>query len=538
MFQTFSPVLNVSVRKTASVHLDMELRFLENNATISKWFRCGSLRGQKISRMFPQLTPYQQALKQLPYRTEGLITLEELQPTPVYAFDPYFSLQVEADPTQGSQLLLTIIDITEQTYLRKHLQRRDTETMPTTDSNKKQIRDLRSLNEAGRILTSTLELNVVLKRLLDRAVTIIGAEGSSVWLWDDSPPRALVCRAASKQDHNPLLAELRILPGQGIAGWVAENGRTVMITNTAQDTRFFEGVDEKSGANTSSLLATPLQSKGESLGVLEIINKIDGSFNESDRAIAETLADYASIAIYNAQLVETLQTQKKDLQERNAALDAFAHTVAHDLQNPLAALSGFTELLKREDVIHNEPRRSHIIDTLSSNLHKVSNIVRELLLLASVRRTDIPKRPLNMVNIVESAIMRLNHLLEEKSVKLSYPQRWPMAVGYAPWIEEVWENYISNAIKYGGEPPQIELGATENRDSITFWVRDNGIGLTKEAKAIVFAPFTQINQIQATGHGLGLSIVNRIMEKLDGSVGVDSEVGVGSTFYFTLPKPM
>lgn len=408
--------------------------------------------------------------------------------------------------------------------------------MPTTDSAKKQIKDLHSLNEAGRILTSTLELNVVLERLLDRAVKIIGAEGSSVWLWDDSPSRALVCRAASEQDHDPLLTELRILPGQGVAGWVAESGRTVMINNTAQDTRFFEGVDEKSGASTYSLLATPLQSKGESLGVLEIINKLDGSFNESDRAIAETLADYASIAIYNAQLIEALQKQKQDLQERNAALDAFAHTVAHDLQNPLAALSGFTELLRRDDIVQNEPRRLHILDMLGSNLHKVSNIVRELLLLASVRRTDIPKRQLNMSNIVESALMRLNHLLDAKNVTLTYTHKWPTAIGYAPWIEEVWENYISNAIKYGGTPPIIELGATETTDSVTFWVRDNGIGLTPEAKSIVFAPFTQVNQIQATGHGLGLSIVNQIIEKLDGSVGVDSTIGVGSTFYFTLPK--
>jgi two-component system sensor histidine kinase/response regulator len=114
--------------------------------------------------------------------------------------------------------------------------------------------------------------------------------------------------------------------------------------------------------------------------------------------------------------------------------------------------------------------------------------------------------------------------------------KWPVALGYAPWVEEVWINYLSNAFRYGGRPPRLELGAEAQPDGrVRFWVRDNGAGLTPEDQARLFTPFTRLDQVQVKGHGLGLSIVRRIVEKLGGQVGVESQIGQGSTFSFTLP---
>ncbi|MCK4449343.1 MAG: HAMP domain-containing histidine kinase, partial [Anaerolineae bacterium] len=108
--------------------------------------------------------------------------------------------------------------------------------------------------------------------------------------------------------------------------------------------------------------------------------------------------------------------------------------------------------------------------------------------------------------------------------------------GYPLWVEEVWANYLSNAIKYGGQPPRVELGATVQADGyVCFWVRDNGDGIPPEERAHLFTPFTRLDRTRAQGHGLGLSIVRRIVEKLGGQVGVESEMGRGSVFTFTLP---
>jgi two-component system sensor histidine kinase/response regulator len=116
------------------------------------------------------------------------------------------------------------------------------------------------------------------------------------------------------------------------------------------------------------------------------------------------------------------------------------------------------------------------------------------------------------------------------------PKTWPVALGYGPWVEEVWVNYLSNGLKYGGQPPRVELGATAQPDGqVCFWIRDNGSGIPPEAQTRLFTPFTRLDQVRAEGHGLGLSIVRRIVEKLGGQVGVKSEAGQGSVFTFTLP---
>jgi signal transduction histidine kinase len=166
----------------------------------------------------------------------------------------------------------------------------------------------------------------------------------------------------------------------------------------------------------------------------------------------------------------------------------------------------------------------------------MASIIEELLLLAGVRRLEVEAKPLDMDDIVAEAQERLFDLINEHQAEIISPVAWPTALGYAPWIEEVWVNYLSNAVRYGGQPPRVELGATTQTDgTIRFWVRDNGIGLTEKEQSRLFVPFTRLSQIEAKGYGLGLSIVRRIIDKLGGQVGLESELGRGSVFYFTLP---
>jgi two-component system sensor histidine kinase/response regulator len=103
-------------------------------------------------------------------------------------------------------------------------------------------------------------------------------------------------------------------------------------------------------------------------------------------------------------------------------------------------------------------------------------------------------------------------------------------------VEEIWTNYVSNAIKYGGVPPRVEVGASnEGEQIVRFWVRDNGPGLNEQQRQRLFTEFARLEPRRSEGHGLGLSIVQRIAEKLGGRVGCESAPGKGSTFWFTLP---
>lgn len=231
---------------------------------------------------------------------------------------------------------------------------------------------------------------------------------------------------------------------------------------------------------------------------------------------------------------EALRRHAAEMEARNQELDAFAHTVAHDLQNPLGIVIGYAEALELDGVGLSDELRNYV-HAIARNGRLMSKIIDELLLLAGVRQMEVEASPIKMVGIVAEVQQRLADMIEETQAEIVLPKSWPVALGYGPWIAEAWANYISNAIKYGGEPPRVELGATEQKDGmVRFWVRDNGPGLTEEEQARLFTPFTRMAQARAKGHGLGLSIVRRIVEKLGGQVGVESQVGKGSVFFFTL----
>lgn len=214
-------------------------------------------------------------------------------------------------------------------------------------------------------------------------------------------------------------------------------------------------------------------------------------------------------------------------------LDAYAHSVAHDLKGPLSIIVGYADMLL------DMPADSELqtgLSAINQTGHKMVTIVNNLLMLACVRQQEVITDTLDMAFIVAEARDQLSTLAAEAGAKIVMPTQWPEAVGYAPWIETIWVNYLSNALKYGGQPPCIEIGANPPVEGMArFWVRDNGPGLTPEQIAQLFTPFTRLHQVSAAGHGLGLSIVQRIAEKLGGTAGVESQPGQGSLFFFTLP---
>ncbi len=225
---------------------------------------------------------------------------------------------------------------------------------------------------------------------------------------------------------------------------------------------------------------------------------------------------------------------EEEIQNQNRELNAFAHTVAHDLKNPLSSIVGYASMLfeMRQE---NEEIELYVQRLLFTSMN-MANIVDNLLLLATVRQADVTLYPLDMGEIMRGIHFRMQHLLDEHDAQLTLPEDWHAAQGYAGWIEEVWANYLSNALKYGGTPPQITLGSEVLPDGrVRFWVQDNGPGISPERQVGLFTEFNRLGEKRGRGHGLGLSIVKRIVDKLGGEVGVESTPGQGSRFSFILP---
>lgn len=246
------------------------------------------------------------------------------------------------------------------------------------------------------------------------------------------------------------------------------------------------------------------------------------------------------LARVNAHL--TIQRLHQDLEKKNVALqahneelDAYARTVSHSLKNSIGAIIGYSEILNEDISLSDQAKQRLSLVIQSAN--DLNRITDELLLLARVKTLSVEQSPLDMAKIIDASLARLEMLLQEKQPEIFIPEVWPTAIGYAPWIEEVWVNYLTNALKYGGDPPYIKMGVSPiDNGQVQFWIKDNGAGLSEAEQKSLFIEFTRIRTSTTQGHGLGLSIVKQIIHKLGGQVGLQSKPGEGSMFYFTLPK--
>lgn len=234
---------------------------------------------------------------------------------------------------------------------------------------------------------------------------------------------------------------------------------------------------------------------------------------------------------------QLLEAQSQTLEHQNRELDAYAHSVAHDLKTPLTTLIGLTSLLASPQLHLPQEKVQESLLTLHKNSKKMASIIDALLTLASVRRSEnLPLLQIDARTLALEACNRLSEFSQQHHATISFLGNWAPAFGHEQWVEEVWVNYISNAIKYGGDSPTIEIGAEPvSHTHIKFWVRDHGKGIPEALQKDLFLQFSRLAPQDSEGHGLGLSIVKRIITRLNGDVGYENAQGGGSQFWFTLP---
>jgi signal transduction histidine kinase len=219
------------------------------------------------------------------------------------------------------------------------------------------------------------------------------------------------------------------------------------------------------------------------------------------------------------------------------SLEAYASTIAHDLKAPLATMMGFASLLEISDGNLGDDQR-HYARIIQKSSSQMSRLIDELLLFASLQKLDeIPFDTVEMSCVVNDVIERLRGLIGEHNARVCVQTTLPDVVGYSPWLEVVFSNYISNAIKYGGEAARVVISANVVENRVYYWVHDQGAGLSDEQRDTLFNRSARFEP-RKKGHGLGLMIVRQIVERLGGEVGVESTPGSGSTFWFCLPAAL
>ena len=418
----------------------------------------------------------------------------------------YFDLRLSTLQRQGKNQgrLFVLHDITDRVQVENSLK----------EANQR----LGILRLVDADLSQQLSINYVAAMALDAAMRMSMADTALIGLTTEEGIR--VIQVLGEFERNLVNT---ILPrDKGVIGRVVRSQTAKYIADVTAEPDYIP-----IALHARAQITLPLLSGDKPVGILSLTTAKPERFTSEVLEFLNLLALRIGVAVDNARLYEELGQLVKEL-------NAFAHTVAHDLKNPLAVISSYAELTL---MLNPEGKTKDFVTTMYHSAQKAIEIINALLLLAGVRSAEkIEIAALDMAAITASARLRFANLIEEQRAEIIQPVTWPVAKGYGPWVEEIWANYLNNAIKYGGRPPRLELGYDQrNPLQIRFWIKDNGAGLTPEQQTKLFRPFTRLSQTDIEGHGLGLSIVQRIVERLHGEVGVESVVGQGSLFYFTLP---
>ncbi len=232
---------------------------------------------------------------------------------------------------------------------------------------------------------------------------------------------------------------------------------------------------------------------------------------------------------------QALQRYADELKTVNGELEAYNYTIAHDLKSPLSVVVGYVELTLTESGL--PPVASEYLGRVQAVSLNMVRMIDQLLYLTQVREETAPRDTVYVSQVLDAVALRFDN----DRAAIQFPTDLPPAWGHAPWLEEVFANLISNALKYRhpDRAPHIQIRAAVNGTRVRYEVIDNGVGINPQDRQRIFDKFTRLHNPLArnAGFGLGLSIVQRIIARLEGELGVESVDGEGATFWLELPRP-
>ncbi len=410
-------------------------------------------------------------------------------------------------------------------------------------------RELDALNQAGRVLYSTLNQERVLQLVLDQVRLLLNAAEASVLLRDPTSDDLIF--AASSGDHAKALKGTRMPMTQGIAGWVVKERQPIIIADPQNDPRFYSGIDARIACATRSLLAVPLTFKGALWGVIEAVNKAEGVFDEHDQGLLEALASSAAIAIENSRLVASLQDANAQLQAALQAKEEMIQNVSHELRTPLGLIYGYIELLELEELGQLAPAQVKALHIMRQQGDRLRFMVERLLLMQTFEPEKLIRTQVDLNVWLNQAVQAWEVRAKRAGIQLDLEQTsgLPPVYADADYVGHVMENLLDNAFKFSPRNSTVKISARPDGHQVVIAVADQGVGIAPEKLDKVFERFYQVDGSATRrfgGMGIGLALCRAIVRAHGGEIWAESNgvgyngvgyngAGHGSAFCFTLP---
>jgi signal transduction histidine kinase len=387
----------------------------------------------------------------------------------------------------------------------------------------KLLEGYRRLIDIARDLASTLDLDILLNRIVCAASDLTESEAASILLYDEAA-RQLYFQVSTNLDQ-PTMRGLAVPLEGSLAGWIITNRQPARITDVRNDSRHYANIEKQTHITTRSLLGVPLVTKDKGVGVLEVINKQRGEFTKDDEDLLQVLGAQAAVAIENSRLFHQS--------------DLVAEFV-HELRTPLATISTATHLLLRPEM--SQEQRQSMLQNIHLETLRLNTLASSFLDLARLEsgRVQFKLTCFEMKSLLDECIESIRSKANESNItlKLEIPRDFPSIVADRDKIKQVVLNLLSNAIKYNCPNGVVTIIASVEGNDWMLSVRDTGNGIPVKALPHLFQKFYRVEASDGKvgGTGLGLSICKQIVSGHGGSIKVNSKYGKGATFTICIPR--
>jgi GAF domain-containing protein len=447
---------------------------------------------------------------------------------------PFTAAQIKLLETFADQAVIAI----ENVRLFKELDERTNELT-------RSVGELKALGEVGQAVSSTLDLETVLTRIVSHAVQLSGTDGGAIYEYDE-PSEEFLLRATDHMEEE-LIKALRANPprlGDGVVGRAAASREPVQVPNIIEERAYAPRMRELLASfGFRASLAVPLLREDRIVGALVVRRKSTGKFRPEVIELLKTFATQSVLAIQNARLFREIEDKSRQIEAANRHKSEFLANMSHELRTPLNAIIGFSEVLgERMFGELNEKQAEYTEDILSSGRHLLS-LINEILDLSKVEagRMELELATFDLPLAIDNARTFVRERATKHGINLdvTVDERLGDFVGDERKIKQVLLNLLSNAVKFTPEGGRIGINARQADGSVEISVSDTGIGIAPEDQAKIFEEFRQVGTDYAhkvEGTGLGLTLAKKFVELHGGKIWVESEVGKGSTFSFTLPE--
>jgi signal transduction histidine kinase len=403
------------------------------------------------------------------------------------------------------------------------------------------IGKLQALSDVARIVNSTLDLNVVLKKIVTHAVELSQAEGGAIFRHNVAE-RTFAIAESSGLDASlvNLLASLRIVREETAMTEAAQTRQPVQLVDMTAGAKY-PLKTTLLAAGFHSALIVPLIGPKQVLGALVLVRRAGGSFAESVIELMSTFANQSALAMQNAELFEKLAERGRQLQLASEHKSQFLANMSHELRTPLNAILGYAELLA--DGIYGAlpERASGVLERVLENGRNLLALINDVLDLAKIEAGELTLgvEDYHVAPLVQNVMAAMEPLARAKHLALlaTAADGMPAGHGDARRLQQVLINLVGNAIKFT-DAGEVAVSAREEAGRFRIAVRDTGPGIASDDQQKIFEEFQQIdnsNTRRKGGTGLGLAISRRIVEMHGGRLSVESAPGQGATFHVDIP---